>query len=341
MEGAPPPLSPGHHHRELVSWPPQLYCRQQTARQLFEELDEDGDGFVAVGDAARRWPRPRRASKDTTGIEQMLRRLALDAGREGQLSWPEFRNVVRLWHAAQGYAPELRPYLLQSAVETSAAVTTTFTVAQAACMACAAVGQSSWLHLAAIGGVGMVITLAPLDASSVRPLLQRASPAPLGLASRWALFGAASASAGVLLAPAVPLLSSTLGDPETHGYGPLAMAGLTTTHFLCQAGLLAVLPERWLPRGEAATAPTGAVLAPALGGGALAAGMGVTVATLVGREGSVRPILLAAGVLSVHAAVIAAAAARRQRRGVPEPLQPTLAPVMQLVRLLVPRVDQA
>jgi len=220
---------------------------------------------------------------------------------------------------------------------------------QAASMACATMGETAWAQLAALGGVGALISALPLDASAAYSCLQpersaadaTAVPgrvdaaAVAGLRAQRHLFTALGASLGALAAPAVPLLAGTVGDPQTRGYGPLAVASLAVAQLAGQCAALAVIPEAAI--SEAALSPSvgiGASAFAAVSGGVLSAGLGLTAAKLSGRAGAVRPVLLAASVLSVHSAATTFVAFCRHCRGQPEPLQPALAPVLQLLGLL-------
>lgn len=338
-----PMHAPAHHkHHALSAWPEPgradgHHHGSPTARQLFESLDTDGDGLVSVQQVADAWPRP--PGTEAAAVREVVARLAAATGR-AQLKWPEFRAVVRLWHATGGRPPSLRSYIALSTAEAAASVAMAAAASQAASIACATGAESSWPQLAAIGGMGALIALAPLDASGVRPVLNLGGEhnhvlTNLGPNARRALFAAASASAGILLAPVVPLLAGTIGDPQTHGYGPLAVIGVAAAHLAGQVVALAAVPKGWLTaRGTVATA--------ALGGGVVATLVGLAAAHAAGRAGAQRPVLLAAGALSTHAAVTAAIAARCFERGEPEPLHPALTPVLHMLALaqrLLPRAS--
>lgn len=273
----------------------------------------------------------------------MLQRLASSHGLDGHLSWREFCAAVRVWHAAGGRPLGLRAYLQRAAAEASYLTTVALLSVQAGSMAGATLGEAAWTQLAALGGVGALISALPLDACAAHSCLQpmRDDPDTLhaaavaGCRAQRRLFTALGASLGALAAPAVPLLASTVGDPQTRGYGPLAVAGLALAHLAGQAAALQAVPEAAI--SEAALSPTVGCSASALAavsGGIFSAGLGLAAAKLSGRAGAVRPVLLAAGALSVHSAATTFVAFCRHCRGQPEPLQPALAPVLQLLGLL-------
>merc|ERR1719503_153667 len=120
-----------------------------------------------------------------------------------------------------------------------------------------------------------------LDSGCAQPLLfmkaRDQHPSVSSPFSRKMLLVAASASTGVLFSPAVPIVSSIVGDPKAKGYGPLAVAGLAAVHFASHASVLVVLPSDTL--ASPAVPPLAAIW-----GGGVAAVAGVAAAHFAGRE---------------------------------------------------------
>lgn len=330
--------------KQLLAWAlPGDSLHAATAKQCFQALSPDRSGHVSVKAVADAWPKLKGQGPLDREVQHMLQRLASAHGLDGQLSWLEFCCAVRIWHATGGRPLGLRMYLQRAAAEASYMSMVALLSVQAGSMACATLGEAAWAQLAALGGVGALISALPLDASAAHSCLQpMRSAADTGDATAVAghraqrrLFTALGASLGVLAAPAVPLLASTVGDPQTRGYGPLAVASLAAVQLAGQTAALQVIPEAAI--SEAALSPTvgcSASTFAAVSGGILSAGLGLTAAKLSGRAGAVRPVLLAAGALSVHSAATTFVAFCRHCRGQPEPLQPALAPVLQLLGLL-------
>ncbi|CAE8666568.1 unnamed protein product, partial [Polarella glacialis] len=257
-------------------------------------------------------------------------------------------QAMRLWRSLPGpdHMPSsLRSYMMRSVAEASTGLVMALAAAEATCFVCASAGDASvgeaWTQLAAVGGVGCILALLPLDSSSMQPqLLQEwdeGHPAivNLGPASRQALFVAATASAGVLLAPAALLLAATVGDPKSRGHGPLACAGLAAAHLAGQAATLEILPQSWLEGNSSEEASSGhpvtAAAASAVGGWVAAATLGLAIIAASGRDSARRTVILASSCLTVHAALTAATAARLHSLGQAEPLRPALAPVLGLL----------
>jgi len=311
----------------------------QTARQLFEVLDVSDSGFVALHEVAARWP----GAGDSPELQRLLQRLACG---EDKLSWRQFRSAVRLWRslpAADHRPPSLRRYLAQSAAETWTGMVTSLVAAEAASLAAATAGEVAWTQLCPLGAVAATLALLPLDSSNMHPRIKRdwADYGPsalvnLGPTSRQALFLAASAAAGVMLAPAAPVLAATIGDPKSKGYGPLAVAALATGHFVGQAATLAVLPDSLMEvnTSKIRKARASCAFFSAFGGGLIAAVLGLTAARSSDRPGAKTTILLSCGLLSTHAWATAVLAAACHDRGEPEPLQPALSPALQLMAVL-------
>jgi len=324
--------------KQLLAWPlPGDSLHASTAEQCFQSLAPDHNGHVSVEAVADSWPK----LKGDREVHHMLQRLASAHGLEGHLSWLEFCCAVRIWHATGGRPLGLRTYLQRAAAEASYMTMVALLSVQAGSMACATMGEAAWAQLAALGGVGALISALPLDASAAHSCLKQmrsASGSPgqanatavAGRRAQRRLFTALGASLGALAAPAVPLLASTVGDPKTRGYGPLAVAGLAAAQLAGQTAALQVIPEAAL----SLSVGCGCCAFAAVSGGILSAGLGLTAAKLSGRTGAVRPVLLAAGALSVHSAATTFVAFCRHCRGQPEPLQPALAPVLQLLGLL-------
>merc|ERR1712048_153067 len=148
----------------------------------------------------------------------------------------------------------------------------------------------------------MGIILHILDASSILPTLQP-SKADKELAlsvtssGRNVLFVALGTSAGVMISSVVPLISGTVGDPKSQGYGPMAFVAFAAMHFVGKAAALASMPESSL------TAPAPLVGAiTSLCGCTVATGCGLIAARLADRPGALRPLLLGAGLFTAHAA---------------------------------------
>lgn len=341
-------MAPNHQkHHALLSWSDDVDRR--TARQLFELLDTDGDGLVSVEEIVRQWPSdPCHPSCDEAELTSMLQRLALQSEqhghRRGHLAWGEFRKVVRLWRSTESHSPpRCRRYLIQSATEASAALVAALCAAEASCMLHTVSAEVS-VQLAALGGMGLVLSLLPLDSSSVRPVLADVGPAEivnLGPHARRGLFLAAAFSCGGLLAPSVPILAALVGDPQTQGHGPVALASVAVAHWAGQIAGLAVVPESWLEEketggpAEPASAAAGRVAAvAALSGGLAAATACLAVTQAANRLGARRPALVASAFLSAHSAATVALANYFHKRGEPEPLRPFLAPMLKLLQLL-------
>lgn len=306
---------------------------------------------MSVEDVAAAWPVPPSMSPALPGSEEariiraVLMHLATAASGPQQqqgLGWPEFRDAVRLWHLTGGHLPSLRSFLLLAVAEAAASTSLAMIACQASSMACAAVsGPSSsvWPQLAAVGGVGAFVAVTLFDSSCVKPLLQarrKSGLMPAGASTRRLLFAGASFSTGMLLAPAVPLLASTVGDPQTKGYGPLAVAGLAIAHASTHAALLASLPEQGLSNiAEHLVHSPGVVplILTSAGAGLATAALGVGAARASNREGAVPAVLAAAALVSFHAAVITNAAVRAYARGVPEPLRAPIVPMKKLLAL--------
>mmetsp|Transcript_70354 Transcript_70354/g.139513 ORF Transcript_70354/g.139513 Transcript_70354/m.139513 type:complete len:343 (-) Transcript_70354:215-1243(-) len=323
--------------KQLLAWPLPGDClHASTAQQCFQALAPDRNGCVSVKAVADAWPKPKGHDPQDKEVQYMLQRLASAHGQEGHLSWLEFCCAVRIWHATGGQPLGLRTFMQRAAAEASGLTMVALLSVQAASMACATMGEAAWAQVAALGGVGALISALPLDASAAHSRLQPAdATAVAGSKAQRRLFIALGASLGALAAPAVPLLASTVGDPQTRGYGPLAVAGLVTVHLAGHTAALAVIPEAAISDWDPSpTVGCGASAFAAVSGGIFAAGLGLTAAKLSGRDGAVRPVLLAAGALSVHSAATTFVAFCRHCRGQPEPLQPALAPVLQLLGLL-------
>jgi len=328
------PSSPGAHIQVLQAWPRQGEA-SLTALQLFEALDVDNDGFISLEEVVHAWPLP--TGQEARHVKAALS--AADLSSAGLLAWLDFRDVVRLWHVTGGHIPSLRRFLCCTIAESAVSATLAMIAAQAASMACAAAAGSSptvWPRMAAVGGVGATVSLALFDGSCVKPLLlsrKKAGSMPASTNSRHVLFAAASLSTGVLLAPAVPILASTIGDPQTKGYGPLAIAGLALVHASAHSVVLAALPEQCLPNidsGAASVSFSPTVLA-SVGAGVVTAAIGTGAAHVSKREGAIRTIVLATALVSLQAAVITTAASRAYARGLPEPLRAPLEPMKKLL----------
>eukprot|EP00930_Biecheleria_cincta_P004432 TRINITY_DN105346_c0_g1_i1.p1 TRINITY_DN105346_c0_g1~~TRINITY_DN105346_c0_g1_i1.p1 ORF type:complete len:364 (-),score=42.54 TRINITY_DN105346_c0_g1_i1:74-1135(-) len=324
----------------LLSWS----HGEQTARQLFEALDSQGLGAVSIAQVCNSWP-----GEGGHELEYCLLRLKDNAkigtgeNTEVQLTWPEFRAAVRLWRSLYGQrhsVPSLRGYMLQSLVETCTGTTVSMLAAEAACLACA--GSEAWQHICSLGGLGVAVALVTLDGSSMSPCFAWADRAPrslvnLGSSSRLTTFLAACASSGVMLAPAAPLLSATIGDPKSRGHGPLAVAALGVAQFVGHASLLMVLPGKCFARREpgkpteASSDGRAAAVLGALAGGLVAGGLGLAAASVSGRQGARTTVLCACGCLSAHAGLTAVLGAVRHAAGRPEPLQPALDPALGLL----------
>lgn len=321
----------------------------QTAHQLFETLDADSDGRVSLEKVADAWPLRAGASAEEARrrVRLALARIAISYGHSGPSSQImigelEFRDAVRLWHVTGGHIPSLRCFLLSAVAEGSASVTLSLLAAQAASLVCAAVAGPTatvWPRLAAVGGVGATVAITLFDGSCVKPLLRsrkKANSMPLGAGTRQMLFISGSLSTGLLLAPAVPVLAGTVGDAQTKGYGPLAVAGLAIVHAAAHATLWAVVPEQCLPMPDAdqsdkTLVSVGPAVISSIGAGLVTAAFGTAVARAAKREGAIPSMVAAAGLLSVHAALITGAATRAHGRGLAEPL---LSPMLPMKKLL-------
>eukprot|EP00931_Biecheleriopsis_adriatica_P053700 TRINITY_DN31502_c0_g1_i1.p1 TRINITY_DN31502_c0_g1~~TRINITY_DN31502_c0_g1_i1.p1 ORF type:complete len:362 (+),score=60.13 TRINITY_DN31502_c0_g1_i1:59-1144(+) len=347
----------------LLSWH-SLREHPQTARQLFEALDDNSCGRLRVEQVLADWPG--HAALNSSETQRVLDQLS-NGGGDSCLAWPQFRAAVRLWKSLPGpfhEPPSLRRYLIQSTAETSLGIVVALAAAEAACLACAAAGEAAdWTQLCSLGGVGAALALLPLDSSSMQPKLRLgwADDGPsalinLGPTSRQCLFLAGSAAVGVMLAPAAPLLAATIGDPKSKGYGPLAVAALSAAQLLGQSAVLTVLPDSWMKSSSSSqnrqdaseTTPLlhrredGDLQAPArptsmfaaFGGGAAAAALGLAAAGMSNRPGARSTILTAATVLAAHGWVTAVIATSCHARGQPEPLKPALAPALGLLAAL-------
>merc|ERR1712066_375256 len=107
---------------------------------------------------------------------------------------------------------------------------------------------NSAYQLTTVGGMGVFIVLHILDASSILPTLQP-SKADKELAlsvtssGRNVLFVALGASTGVMISSVVPIISGTVGDPKSKGYGPMAFGAFAAMPFFGKAAALATVPE--------------------------------------------------------------------------------------------------
>ncbi|CAJ1331506.1 unnamed protein product, partial [Effrenium voratum] len=206
--------------QSLYSWRP--HPEIHSARQLFETLDQETRGYVTVDQVVADWPG-----------EPDRQQLLLLSGGTGRLAWPDFRAAVRLWRSLPSHRPpRLRRYLLQSCAENSCGTWAALCAAEATCFAAHAVEQTDWAPLVSLGAFGCLLGLVPLDSSSTDPKLDRNDSGPkpmvnLGPSGRFCVYLGASASLGVTLAPAAPLLAATIGDPKSHGHGPLALCALS------------------------------------------------------------------------------------------------------------------
>lgn len=251
-----------------------------TARQLFEAMQHSG--FVTIQEVFDAWP--------GEADRQQLMRLS---GGTGQLAWPEFRAAVRLWRSLPAHRPpSLQRYTLQSVAETSAGTMVSLIAAEAACFVVTNIGIDS-PHLVNLGGFGTMLALLPLDSSSMLPQLQSDDVGlhalvNLGPMARFCIYLLGSASLGVMLSPASPLLSATVGDPKSRGHGPLAVAALSALQLLGFATTLSVLPK-----SEGTSAPRSANCCASVGGSLSAVALGLLAAHVMERPGSEKPILLA------------------------------------------------
>ncbi|CAE8653152.1 unnamed protein product, partial [Polarella glacialis] len=164
------------------AYPDGSVGQERTARHLFEALDR-GAGVVAIEQVCRRWPGSRPQSPE---LLRLLLRLAssspsedLSSGRQAEsLAWPQFRAAMRLWRSLPGpdHMPSsLRSYMMRSVAEASTGLVMALAAAEATCFVCASAGDASvgeaWTQLAAVGGVGCILALLPLDSSSMQPQL--------------------------------------------------------------------------------------------------------------------------------------------------------------------------
>jgi len=331
---------PGSHRGPLLAWPTGAHdAARLTARKLFDALDTDGDGLLSVDEVLRSWPVEDCAHRrKAAGLEGALVRLADQSRCEGKIAWLQFRAMVRLWHVTGGDVCELRPFLLQNAIETYASATLGLAAMQVSALV------SAPPKLSAVGGIGAAVAAMLFDGGSVRPVLQPSKVdmnMPVTPFARRTLFAVASASIGLFLAPAVPLIAGTMGDERGHGYGPSAVVGLATAQLGGQAAFLAAMPAQWLHAKSLIVAPATALL----GGGFAATLLGAVAAHFSGRgRRTAVPLLAAAGALSVHSALVTAVAVHGYERGKPEPLRAALSPVVELLAharlvLLPPGVD--
>jgi len=326
------------HHHPLLAWP-IVGGVEGTARALFDALDSDKDGLVSAEDVALSWPRSDTGSMffDTSdNILTVVRNIAhagdIDGSRAdgnySSLSWPEFRIAVRLWHISAGNLPTLRSYMLSIAAEYTYGVAIALAAAEATGLVCGASGaDANWSQVSTLGGIGAVVATALFDSNSVRPFVRPEKAnvhTPSSSGPRTALYTVALASTGALLSPLVPILASTIGDPKTQGYGPLAVAGLAIANFSGQAVTLSVLPQRQLTQKRG-------VLTSSVVGGLAAVIVGLYAARRAGRDGAEKPIIYASVAISVHSAAVGLRAIRKYELGEPEPLSPALEPLVHLL----------
>jgi len=247
------------------------------------------------------------------------------AGDDGCFGLKEFTSVVRLWYLTGGNILTFRSFLIRSSLASSLSLLSGLLAAQVTVLVMkAARGPVPWGPLMTAGGIGAGLGTLLFDAHGVRPTSHSLRASRPSASLRGALLVSSNVLVGVTLSPLVPLVSGTVGDPKSLGFGPLALAALGVVHTVGETSTLAMLPD---------TEPHSLVGA-SLVGGVLAASLGFGVAHLADRQSAVRPLMAGIVLVSLQAAYLSLWANWSYTHGDADPLSPAMASRLAVVRLV-------